>query len=121
MMCPSPTTQRGQWAEDYACQHLQQVGLRVLHRNYQCRWGEIDLIMQDHSTVVFVEVRYRRSQAYGGALDSITQHKQQKIIATAQHYLQQQTQQPLCRFDVVVLTGAVQAPTVRWIQNAFGV
>lgn len=118
---PAPNVQRGQWAEDHACQHLQRAGLRLLARNYSCRWGEIDLIMRDQQTVVFVEVRYRRSQVYGGALDSITRHKQQKIIATAQHYLQSQMQQPLCRFDVVVLTGAVQAPQIEWIQNAFEV
>ncbi len=82
--------ERGDAAEARALAWLQARGLRCLARNYRCRLGEIDLIMQDGDTVVFVEVRQRRSARFGGAAASITPAKQARLTLAAEHYLQTQ-------------------------------
>ncbi|MFA5241363.1 MAG: YraN family protein [Sulfuricella sp.] len=105
----------GKQAEDHAAAFLQSRGLRLVARNYRCRMGEIDLIMEHGGTLVFVEVRLRRSDNFGGAAASITGHKQRKLIHAAQHYLQQQTRQPPCRFDALLLDGL----KIEWIKDAF--
>lgn len=109
--------QRGAWGEDFACAYLAQQGLQLINRNYHSRYGEIDLIMQQQQILVFVEVRYRRSASHGSSAESVNFRKQQKIILTAQAYLQSLAEIPVCRFDVLAITGA--APTVEWIQDAF--
>ncbi len=114
----------GQLAEQIACDYLQQHGLVLLEQNYHCRRGEIDLIMRDDETLVFVEVRARRSDRFGSALESITVDKQSRIIATAQHYLQQNRLQQNCRFDVVTLRISPTADSQQhqisdWIRDAF--
>lgn len=111
-------------AEQIACNYLQQHRLVLLEQNYQCRRGEIDLIMRDGETLVFVEVRARRSDRFGSALESITADKQSRIIATAQHYLQQNRLQQNCRFDVVTLRISPTADSQQhqisdWIRDAF--
>ncbi len=112
---------QGQWAEELAHNHLCGQGLQSIERNYRCKTGEIDLILLEQDIVVFVEVRYRRSQRYGGSLESIDIRKQQRILNTATYYLQthQWAQQHPCRFDVVLISGAVEKPLVRWIADAF--
>ena len=115
---------RGQDAEQACCRFLQQQGLKLLERNYHGRRGELDLIMLDNNTVVFVEVRYRKNNSFGGALESITASKQQKLRITAEQYLQQETRLQNGRFDVVAMTGKVQNNssnnyTFEWIKNAF--
>lgn len=111
----------GKDAEALALQHLIKQGLTLLTTNYRCRRGEIDIIMQEGHTLVFVEVRLRKHQQFGGALASITTSKQQKIIHTAQNYLMRHPryQQAPCRFDVVTLdsTEALSAPV--WYKDAF--
>lgn len=114
----------GQQAEQTACDYLQQHGLVLLEQNYHCRRGEVDLIMRDDKTLVFVEVRARRSDRFGSALESITANKQSRIIATAQHYLQQNRLQQNCRFDVVALRIVQTADSQQhqvsvWIRDAF--
>ncbi len=114
----------GQQAEQTACDYLQQHGLVLLEQNYHCRRGEVDLIMRDDKTLVFVEVRARRSDRFGSALESITANKQSRIIATAQHYLQQNRLQQNCRFDVVALrivqtADSQQHQVSDWIRDAF--
>lgn len=108
--------ERGEQFETQAADYLQQQGLKLIARNYHSRHGEVDLIMQDHTTLVFVEVRYRRSSNYGGAALSITPGKQKKIALTALHYLQKhkQTEQP-CRFDAIVIS----EHEASWIKSAF--
>jgi len=86
-------------------------------QNYHCRFGEIDLIMQDNKTLVFVEVRLRSNSKFGSAGASITPQKQQKLIATAQHYLQQHGD-CLCRFDAILMDKA-DAKHIEWLRNAF--
>lgn len=107
----------GAEAENSAARYLQQHGLRLLTRNYRCRAGEIDLVMQDGTTLVFVEVRLRRNPAFGGAAASIDTRKQAKLIRAAQHYLATLTPVPPCRFDAVLL--GVDTTTIEWLKNAF--
>ena len=104
--------------EQVACQYLQRRGLRLLARNHRCRHGEIDLVMRDADTLVFVEVRYRRSQRFGSAAESVDAHKQRRLAAAAGHYLQSHPSPLPCRFDVLAI-GADDC--IDWIRNAFSV
>ncbi|WP_405118937.1 YraN family protein [Pseudomonas leptonychotis] len=116
------TQQRGDAAEALARQHLEQQGLRLLAQNWRCRLGELDLVMLDADTVVFVEVRYRRHSAWGGAAESVDARKREKLSRAAQHFLQQESRWAKypCRFDVIAITADSQAPAqLDWIQNAF--
>ncbi|MCK5916986.1 MAG: YraN family protein [Cocleimonas sp.] len=108
---------KGSDTEQLACDYLQSKGLQLLQRNFFSRYGEIDLIMRDDDTVVFVEVRYRKNSHYGGAAASVTPAKQQRIIKTALTYQQQNTPQDAMRFDVIAVEG--KAFKMEWIQNAF--
>ena len=116
---PATTKARGYAGEDEALAYLQERGLRLLQRNYRTPGrggGEIDLIMQAmDGTVVFVEVRQRSRQDFGGAAASIGVQKQRRIIFAAHHYLLRWRQLPPARFDVVTLEGA--GP--QWLQAAF--
>ncbi len=109
---------RGQQAEKQALRYLAERGLRLLEQNYRCRRGEIDLVMRDHDTLVFVEVRFRSHSAFGGAAASIDSRKQGRLIYAARHYLQRhrQTESP-CRFDVVAM-GPGGDNDIEWLQNA---
>lgn len=115
--------ERGQRAEAGACDYLQRQGLRLVERNYRCVRGEIDLIMRDQETLVFVEVRYRAGQRFGGAAASVDARKQARLVAAALHYLQQHPaagRRP-CRFDVMASVpgeGDV-AVEYEWIRSAF--
>lgn len=110
----------GQQAELLACQFLQKNKLKLIAKNYHCRRGEIDLIMQDKQTLVFVEVRYRKNERFGSALESVNHQKQTKIIFTAEHYLQQSTQSfSSYRFDVVAISPTQHTDEIIWIKDAF--
>jgi len=118
---PTGTTPgKGQQAEIDAERFLQQQGLRSLCRNFRCKAGEIDLIMQDGDTLVFIEVRLRSNPFFASAAESVTWKKQQKIIRAAHWYLLQNTlsERVPCRFDVIALRGQGHQPD--WIKNAFG-
>jgi putative endonuclease len=109
----------GSAAEKRACAYLLSQGLQWIESNYHCRWGEIDLIMREKDFLVFIEVRARTSAAFGGALASVTYHKQQKLIQTATHYLLEKklyNNQP-ARFDILAFEGV--ASRIDWIKNAF--
>jgi putative endonuclease len=108
---------KGDDTEQLACNYLQSNGLHLLQRNFFSRYGEIDLIMRDGNTIVFIEVRYRKNRHYGGAAASVTPAKQQRIIKTALHYHQKNALQDAMRFDVVAVEG--NASKIEWIQNAF--
>ena len=115
---------RGRDAELACCKYLQQQGLKLLAKNYLGRRGELDLVMQDNNTVVFVEVRYRKHDAYGSALESVTSGKQAKLRITAEQYLQQETKLTNGRFDVVAMSEKVQNNgsniySFEWVKNAF--
>ncbi|MBR9867876.1 YraN family protein [uncultured Amphritea sp.] len=95
--------QIGRDAEQRALNYLIQKGLKLINRNYHCRFGEIDLIMQDKEQLVFIEVRSRRHSHWGGAGLSVDFRKQKKLIKTASYFLSQQKSSnlPVCRFDVI--------------------
>ena len=106
-----------QLAEDY----LQRAGLITLARNFSCRMGEIDRVMTDAGTLVFVEVRYRADPDFVSPLASITPLKQRRLIRTAQLYLQRNPRfagHP-CRFDAIGITGSFEDPRFNWIKGAF--
>lgn len=109
----------GVQAEHTAAQFLQRQGLRLLQANYHCRFGEIDLILQEGATLVFAEVRLRSRRDFGGAAASIDARKQHKLILTAQHYLSRVSPTPLCRFDALLLADAADAGSIEWIKGAF--
>ncbi|OGO90075.1 MAG: YraN family protein [Coxiella sp. RIFCSPHIGHO2_12_FULL_42_15] len=111
----------GKRAEHNALRFLKQQGLHLILENYRCRSGEIDLIMQDHQVIVFVEVRLRTNPTYGSAVESISTGKQCRIIHAAQHYLITQGkvyQHHDARFDVLGINAQQQ---IDWIKNAFEV
>jgi putative endonuclease len=111
----------GAQMEEIAAQHLRAAGLKIEQRNYRCRQGEIDLIARDGDILVFVEVRYRRSDQYGGAGASVDRRKQRKLLAAASNYLQQRKLDCPCRFDVIAIDGAIEGGThkLHWITGAF--
>ena len=104
---------RGQAAEARALAYLQQQGMQLVERNFSCRFGEIDLIMREQQTVVFVEVRQRSSAQFGGAAASVTAAKQGKLWRTAEVFLRRYTTPPGCRFDLI----AIQGGDLNWIRN----
>ncbi|VAW58793.1 hypothetical protein MNBD_GAMMA11-2711 [hydrothermal vent metagenome] len=110
---------KGKAAEALACKHLKENGLRLIEKNFHSRAGEIDLIMQDDNTLVFIEVRYRKNQDFGGAKASITPAKQQRIRKTALYYMQKKGEEFYARFDVLAMSGEGEQLTYEWIQNAF--
>jgi putative endonuclease len=101
--------------EEIAARFLARHGLQVIARNYRTRLGEIDLVARDGATLVFVEVRRRSSEAFGGAAGSIGLAKQRRIAAAARQYVARLGREPPCRFDVVTLDG--RDPT--WLRGAF--
>lgn len=110
----------GRWGETQALEFLQRRGLFLKESNYLTRMGEIDLIMTEGETLVFVEVRTRNTEDYGGGLASVTPAKQRKLCRTALFYLQKhgKTEHP-CRFDVVAINTDNSTTTFEWIKNAF--
>ena len=105
----------GARSEDRAADYLARHGLAIVGRNYRTRLGEIDVIAREGEVLVFVEVRMRSEGHFGGALESITPHKQRRIAAAANMYLRQFPRAPRCRFDVVALDGG----EIRWLKGAF--
>lgn len=112
-----PRHVRGALAEDLALEHLRARGLVLLERNFRCRRGEIDLVMRDGDTVVFVEVRLRAPGRHASAAESIDARKRARIVAAARFYLAGRGEPP-CRFDCVVLERA-EAAAVVWLRAAF--
>lgn len=106
----------GDAAEQRALVYLEQHGLLLRDRNFRCKAGEIDLIMADRATLVFIEVRKRSSMAFGGAAGSVTRTKQLRLIRAAQWYLARYSVTPPCRFDVV----AFEREQLSWLKDAFG-
>lgn len=111
----------GRWAEVAAELYLRDRGLQLVQRNFRCRRGEIDLIMTDTDVLVFVEVRYRRTSAFGTGADSITSAKRRRLLAAAAFFLAgaSRSRQPACRFDVVSVSRGNYGPDLQWIRDAF--
>lgn len=107
----------GQLSEKKAHEFLQAKGLTLLQSNFRCKSGEIDLIMRDKNTVVFVEVRTKNNKSFGSPIETVDRRKQKKIIKTAIHYLRLKNwfDKVNCRFDIVAIT----QNNLEWIPNAF--
>jgi putative endonuclease len=118
MNVPVTTKQSGDAAEDRALDWLLGRGLQLVARNYRTPHrggGEIDLVMRDSATLVFVEVRKRASRGFGGAAASVGGVKQRRIVFAARHFLMRFREPPACRFDVVT----VEAGRIDWLKAAF--
>jgi putative endonuclease len=120
----TPTTKAvGDSGEELALHHLLKQGLMLVARNFKTPGrggGEVDLIMRtSDGTLVFVEVRQRKSASHGGAAASISVTKRQRIIYAAQHYISRLPRTPPCRFDVIALQGSGAQAQLQWLQAAF--
>lgn len=116
----TPRQRAGDAAENAACARLEAAGCRILARNVRYREGELDIVADDGGTLVFVEVRMRRSDGFGGAEGSIDAAKQRRLVRAAQHFLLERygarRESPPCRFDVVT----ADSEGIRdWIRDAF--
>ena len=111
---------RGAAAEALAASYLAARGLTVVHRNYRCRGGEIDLVARDGEMLVFVEVRLRRNRAFGTAAESITAAKRRRLRLAARHYLARLGHEPPCRFDAVLLD-ALTTANIEWLRGVEGI
>jgi putative endonuclease len=120
MIKASLSLQRGQTAENRALQYLTSKGIQHIESNFRAKTGEIDLIVKEGNTLIFLEVKARKSNQYGHPAEFVTPAKQRKIIKTAQLYL---LKHPAlnnlpCRFDVITMTSVDQA-NIEWICDAF--
>jgi len=104
-------------AEQIAADFLAAKGMHIVARNFRTRFGEIDLVARDGQSLVFVEVRLRTNDYFGGAADSVDVPKRGRVVAAARSYLANLHPEPPCRFDVVTLDG----DKPRWIRAAFDV
>jgi len=110
----TPKQLEGDAGEEMALRFLLQQGLVLVESNFRCKGGEIDLVMRDGRSLVFVEVRKRAAGGYGGAAASVTARKQARLIVAAQTFLQRYTMPPACRFDVIAIDGTA----LDWLKNA---
>lgn len=122
----SKAIDKGAAAESLALQYLKNQGLTLVEKNFSLKQGEIDLIMMDSGTLVFVEVRFRRNSKYGTPAETVNTSKQKKLLLAASIYLQQKglTDRYPCRFDVVAITQTErkiknQLPEFSWYKDAF--
>jgi putative endonuclease len=106
----------GARAERLAAAFLTARGLTIVARNVRSRFGEIDLVARDGDTLVFVEVRMRRSAAFGGAAESITAAKRTRLVAAAESYLATLDHAPPCRIDAVLLDG-LEGARIEWLKD----
>ncbi len=106
---------KGDFYENAATQFLINNGIRIKENNYRCRLGEIDIIGIDKDTLVFFEVKYRKNETYGSALDAVDYKKQRRIIGAAQYYLAFKHYDCFFRFDVI----GINDKEIAWIKNAF--
>lgn len=115
----SPSQKEGAAAERLACLYLKERGLRLLDVNVACMQGEIDLVMVDGAVLVFVEVRWRKTLAYGGALASITPRKLARLHTACEMFLQHNPKwrDSPCRIDAVLLQGDLSQPEIIWLSN----
>lgn len=122
---PSPTQNKGYAHETAAASLLEDAQLVVIARNYTCRFGELDIVATNVNSTPprlhFVEVRYRKSDRFGGAAASVTLTKQHKVRRTAELFLQRHNQfrNFHCQFDVITVTGTNYPPDMHWIEDAF--
>lgn len=111
----------GNELENFAAEQLKQQGCQIVDKNFNCKLGEIDIILMDNEVLVFVEVRYRKQNSFGGAVASVDNKKQRKLVKAASLYLQIKkiTNRYPCRFDVFAIQGEPQRLKFDWIKDAF--
>ena len=111
---------QGRQGEELAVNHLKRLGYRIICRNYRCSLGEIDIITRHRGVLVFVEVKSRRSEAFGSPKQAITPAKRHKLSQVAWHYLQEHDlTETSARFDVVTVSDIKGSPHFEVIENAF--
>ncbi|MCZ6643808.1 MAG: YraN family protein [Gammaproteobacteria bacterium] len=115
------TSEVGAWAEHEAQGYLEARGLKLVRRNYRCKFGEIDLVMMDGDIVAFVEVRYRANTKFGAGFETVSYTKQRRLITAAGSFLSRHRRfsRRCCRFDVVSVTGGNCNLHFLWIRDAF--
>jgi putative endonuclease len=110
----------GKKGEDIAVTYLKSAGYRIIERNYKCLFGEIDIVAKDGNTVVFVEVKSRKSEEFGDPQVAVGLEKQKKISKISLNYLEEKKIYPCnARFDVVAIKMLPSGNKVELIQNAF--
>jgi len=117
----------GDCIEDKAVAYISSLGLKIVTQNYLCKMGEVDIIAREKDTLVFIEVRYRKNNQFGGSAFSVNQRKQKRLIKAAAHYLQSYrlTNKIACRFDVMAIEGKIAfgqdlaLGQLNWIKGAF--
>jgi putative endonuclease len=116
-----PAHQTGKQAEDIAACYISQHGLKIIERNFHCRFGEIDLIGFDKEILVFIEVRYRKNERFLAVIETIDKRKCTKIITTSEYFLNNYRNygSHCCRYDVIAISGELDKPVIEWIKNAF--
>lgn len=117
----APTKDTGAAIEAAAAAWLERYGLTCIARNFRCRCGEIDLIMHDRDTLVFVEVRLRSRNDFGSAAESVTATKQRRVVRAAQYFLttHERLGDAACRFDVLAATRENRTIVWEWVRDAF--
>jgi putative endonuclease len=113
--------QLGDWAEEVAAGYLLEKGFAILERKLRTRLGEVDLVAQKGVLLAFVEVRYRRSAAFGTPEETVTRGKRRKVILAAFEYARQRRllERRAIRFDVVAVVPGRERPTVLHLEDAF--
>ncbi len=110
----------GKKSEKLAVGALKKMGYKILKTNYRTKFGEIDIIAKEKNTIVFVEVKARKSKRYGNPKLAVTQKKQRTISMVALAYLQSEDlMTSKARFDVVAITDMSERPVIEIIRNAF--
>lgn len=115
----SPSQDKGYSVERLAAEHLKNNGLKIKSTNFTCKLGEIDIIAIDKGTLVFAEVRHRKSSRYGTPAETVTYSKQKKLIKASQVYIQLNKIDMPCRFDVIESMQEAEICRFNWIKNAF--
>ncbi len=109
------TREIGIFYEDAACEYLRSQGITIIERNFRCRQGEVDIIGKDKDCVIFFEVKFRRTDAFGDALQAVPYYKQKKICRCADYYCMTHPWIESIRYDVIGITDT----RIEWIKNAF--
>ncbi|NWN82319.1 MAG: YraN family protein [Halomonas sp.] len=116
---PRDARSRGEAVERLVANWLADRGLEAVAANQHAKGGELDLVMRDGQTLVFVEVRHRADTRYGHPLETITATKQRRLVRAARFYLHRNRLSCPCRFDVVAVTGTSPELDFQWVVNAF--
>ena len=107
--------EHGQLGESQARKYLEQQGLTCVEQNVRYKFGEIDLVMRQGKTLIFVEVKYRTKTQFGGVLHSLTTKQIQRLRRAAEHYMQIKHLDVICRFDLI----GIEPQRIYWLKNAF--